>query len=144
MSVVYKLSNYIPTLVFEKEHHKNIRWDNKYKLWMLEENNKCQGIWIKEKDKLVGEIILSWDSSNVLAIESITVLPDYRRKGIGTTLVEKALDWGEGSGYQFLIGEAKISDSWQLFSKMGALSILTYKNWSDTGDDYMFFKMNTY
>jgi GNAT superfamily N-acetyltransferase len=141
MTVHYKLRNYSPTLEFEKYHPKNIRWDDTYKLWMLEENNKCQGFWVKEKDKLVGEMIVSWDSSNVLHGESITVSPDHRRKGIATKLVNLMLDWGEQSGYELFVGEARKKDSWSVFENLGAVPLYLYKNWCETGEEYMFFKM---
>ena len=141
MTTHYKLRDYNPTLVFEREHPKPLRWDDKYKLWMLEDNNKCQGIWLRDKDKLVGEIIMTWDSDNVLHGESITVHPDYRRQGLATKLVNLALEWGENMEYKWFIGEARQGSSWGVFENLGAQPILMYKNWSGTGEDYMFFKI---
>lgn len=141
MTTHYKLRDYNPTLVFEREHPKALRWDDKYKLWMLEDNKKCQGIWLRDKDKIVGEIIMSWDSDNVLHGDSITVLPEYRRQGLATKLVNLALEWGENMGYKWFIGEARQGSSWGVFENLGAQPILMYKNWSGTGEDYMFFKI---
>jgi len=141
MTVHYKLRNYTPTLEFEKHHPKNIRWDDTYKLWMLEENKKCQGFWLKDKEKLVGELIVSWDSANVLQGESITIHPDYRRKGLATKLINTMLEWGESSSYELFVGEARKGDSWHVFENLGAVPLYLYKNWSGTGEEYMFFKM---
>lgn len=141
MTTHYKLRDYNPTLVFEKDHPRELRWDNKYKLWMLEDNKKCQGIWLKEKDKLVGEIIVTWDSDNVIHGESITVASDYRRKGIATDLVKKTLEWGENMGFEWFIGEAREGSSWSVFQNLGATPIFLYKNWSGTKEDYMLFKI---
>lgn len=142
MNFLYKLRDYTPTMIFEAEHPKQLRWNKAYKLWMLEENDKCQGIWMKNKDQLIGEIIVSWQSDNVLEIETLTILPEYRRKGYATELVEKMLDWAENSGgYQWLIGEARTANSWSVFSNLGAKQILVHKNWNDTGEDYTLFKL---
>lgn len=142
-SPLYKLKDYKETFRFEREHPKELRWDDKYKLWMLEQNAQCQGIWLKDKTAgLVAEILLSWESDNVLHCDSLTVLPEFRRKGLATQLIDLALEWGENSGYQYMTGEARKGSSWHVFENMGATPILLYKNWSGTGEDYMSFKMN--
>lgn len=141
MTTFYKLRDYNPTMAFEREHPKQLRWDDKYKLWMLEDNKKCQGIWIKDKDKLVGEIILTWQSDSVVHGESITVMPEYRRKGVGSKLVNLALQWAENMGFNTFLGEARKGASWGLFEDLGAKPICMHQNWHGTGEDYMFFKM---
>lgn len=143
MQPLYKLKDYKESFKFEREHPKELRWDDKYKLWMLEQNDKCQGIWLKDKTHgLVGEIIVSWESDNVLHGDSITVLPDFRRKGLATQLVNLALEWGESSGFEYFIGEARKGSSWNVFENMGAVPVVLHKNWNGTGEDYMSFKMN--
>lgn len=141
ISTHYKLKDYRDTLKFEREHPKPIRWDDKYKLYMLTEAEKVQGIWLKEKDQLVAEIIVSWQSDNVVQGDSITVLPEYRRQGLATKLVTEMLNWAENMGFQWFIGEARQGSSWGVFENMGATPILLHKNWQNTGEDYMFFKI---
>lgn len=142
MQPLYKLKDHKEAFKFEREHPKELRWDDKYKLWMLEQNDKCQGIWLKDKTAgLIGEIILSWESDNVLHGDSITVMPEWRRKGVATKLVDLTLEWGESSGFEYFIGEARKGSSWNLFENMGATPILLHKNWNGTGEDYMSFKM---
>ena len=142
MNPLYKLKDYKETFKFEREHPKELRWDDKYKLWMLDQNQKCQGVWLRDKTHgLVGEIIMSWESDSVLHIDSITVMPDFRRKGLATKLVDLALEWGENSGFEHLTGEARKGSSWNLFENMGAVPVMLHRNWNDTGEDYMFFKM---
>lgn len=141
MQVLYKLKDYKETFKFEREHPKKLRWDDKYKLWMLQENDQCQGIWLRNKDTLTAEMILTWNSSSVGYIESITVLPEYRQKGLGSKLIDYALEWADNMEFEILLGEARMSVSWRLFEKMGAEAICMHKNWSGTGEDYMFFKM---
>lgn len=141
MTTLYKLRDYKETFKFERDHPKELRWDDKYKLWMLEENDKCQGIWLRDKNKLIAEIIVTWQSENVIHGESITVIPEYRRQGLATKLVNLTLDWGENMGFKWFIGEARKGNSWHVFENLGAQPILTYENWNRTGEDYMFFKM---
>jgi ribosomal protein S18 acetylase RimI-like enzyme len=142
MQPLYKLKDYKETFRFEREHPKQLRWDDKYKLWMLEQNEKCQGIWLKDKTHgVVAEMIMSWESDNVLHIDSITVLPEFRRKGLATKLINLALEWGENMGYQYMVGEARKGSSWNVFENMGATPVLLHKNWNETQEDYMSFKM---
>jgi GNAT superfamily N-acetyltransferase len=142
MQPLYKLKDYKETFRFEREHPKPLRWDDKYKLWMLEQNNKCQGIWLKDKTHgLVGEMIVSWESDNVLHGDSITILPEFRRQGLATKLVNLSLEWGENMGFEYLIGEARKGSSWSVFENLGATPVVLHKNWNETGEDYMSFKM---
>lgn len=142
MQPLYKLKDYKESFKFEREHPKELRWDDKYKLWMLEQNDKCQGVWLKDKTHgLVGEVIVSWESDNVLHCDSITVLPEFRRKGLASQLVNLVLEWGENSGFEYFTGEARKGSSWSVFENMGAVPILLHKNWNGTGEDYMSFKM---
>lgn len=142
MQPLYKLKDYKETFRFEREHPKELRWDDKYKLWMLTQPDQCQGIWLKDKTQgLVAEMILSWQSDNILHCESITVLPEFRRKGLATKLIELSLEWGENSGYEYLTGEARQGSSWNVFENLGAVPLLLHHNWNKTGEDYMSFKM---
>jgi GNAT superfamily N-acetyltransferase len=142
MNTFYKLRDYNPTMVFEREHPRQLRWDDKYKLWMLQDNDKCQGIWLRDKEKLVAEIILTWESDNVIHADSITVLPEYRRQGLGTKLVSLSLQWAENMGFNTFLGEARMGSSWEMFKNIGASAICMHKNWQGTGEEYMFFKMD--
>ena len=133
--------DYKETFKFEREHPKQLRWDDGYKLYMLQEEKKFQGIWLKDKNELVGEILLSWQSTNVLHIDSFTVLPSHRGQGIGHDLIKLAIEWGTNSDYEFITGEARKGPSWHIFENFGAVPIITYKEWNGTKEDYMFFKL---
>lgn len=142
MSPLYKLRDYRETFKFEREHPKQLRWEDSYKLYMLQEEKKFQGIWLRDKTELVGEILLSWQSTNVLHIESFTVLPTHRGKGLGHDLVKFAIEWGTNSDYEFITGEARKGASWKIFENFGATPVLLYKNWNNTNEDYMSFKLD--
>jgi predicted GNAT family acetyltransferase len=142
MSPLYKLRDYKESFKFEKEHPKELRWDDKYKLYMLSENNNTQGIWLKDKTELIGEVIITWDSKNVMSINKLTVSPSsYRGQGIGHDLIKLALEWGVNSEFEFLIGEARKGASWKIFENFGATPILTYKDWAGTKEEYISFKL---
>jgi GNAT superfamily N-acetyltransferase len=140
-SPLYKLRDYKETFKFEKEHPKELRWDNSYKLYMLQENDNCQGIWLKLKNEIIAEVIISWKSSNVVCIEKITVLPIHKGQGYGHDLVKLAIDWAIESGYKFMVGEARKGMSWKIFENFGATQILTYKDWAGTKEEYTSFKI---
>lgn len=141
MTTLYKLRDYKEAYKFEKEHPKSIQWDEKYKTYVLSQGDGIQGIWLKEKNELVAEMIMSWTSNNVVRGDSFTVMPAHRGKGIGHELVKQSLDWAVESGFEYFIGEARSGSSWRIFETFGAEKILSYKNWSKTGEEYVLFKI---
>lgn len=143
MTILYKLRDYKETIKFEREHPKQLQWDSTYKLYMLEQNKKCQGIWLRNKeDGLIGEVILSWDSDNVIRAESFTVLPKYRGQGWGHKLISLTIEWAINSNFKVFIGEARDGASWNIFKNFGAEEVLRYKNWSETNEEYISYKIN--
>jgi len=141
MTTLYKLRDYKLAYKFEKEHPKPIQWDERYKTYLLSQGDGIQGIWFKDKTDLVAEIIMSWTSNNVVRGDSFTVMPSHRGQGLGHELVKEALDWATDSGFKYFIGEARKGASWKIFQAFGAEEILTYQNWSKTGEEYISFKI---
>jgi len=141
MTTLYKLRDYKLAYKFEKEHPKPIQWDERYKTYLLSQGDGIQGIWFKDKTDLVAEIIMSWTSNNVVRGESFTVMPSHRGQGLGHELIKEALDWAIDSGFKYFIGEARKGASWKIFQAFGAEEILTYQNWSKTGEEYISFKI---
>jgi GNAT superfamily N-acetyltransferase len=141
MTTLYKLRDYKLAYKFEKEHPKPIQWDERYKTYLLSQGDGIQGIWFKDKTDLVAEIIMSWTSNNVVRGDSFTVMPSHRGQGLGHELVKEALDWAIDSGFKYFIGEARKGASWKVFQAFGAEEILTYQNWSKTGEEYISFKI---
>jgi len=142
MPPLYKLKDYKETFKFEKEHPKELRWEPGYKMYMLQEEKNCQGIWLKESSELVGEIILTWKSTNIIHVENFTILPSHQGKGLGHELVKLAIEWGANSDFKFLTGEARKGPSWKVFENFGAVPILTYKDWAGTKEEYKSFKID--
>ena len=139
---LYKLKDYKETFKFEKEQPRELRKDNGYKTYMLEEENNIQGIWLKdERKEIVGEIILSWKSSNVLHMNSLTVIPTQKGQGYGHDLVKLSIEWGLEAGFNVLTGEACIGACWKIFENFGAIPILSYKDWTGTKQEYISFKL---
>jgi GNAT superfamily N-acetyltransferase len=143
MQTLYNLKDIKESFKFEREHPKELRWDDKYKMYMLTQHGKCQGVWLRDKTHgLVAEMIVSWESDNILHADGITVLPEFRRKGLATQLIEETLNWAENMGFEYLVGEARKGSSWNVFENLGASPLFEHKNWNGTGETYMFFKMN--
>lgn len=141
MTTLYKLKDYKETFKFEKEHPKELRWDDRYKLYMLQESDKCQGIWLKDKNDLIAEMLVTWNSKNVVHINGFTVMPSHRGKGVGHDLLKVTIEWATASDYQFMTGEARTGASWKVFQNFGAVPVLTYKDWGGTKEEYISFKI---
>ena len=140
LTTLYKVKDLKETFKFEKEHPKSIRWDDKYKEYMLSQKDGIQGIWFRD-ETLIAEVLMSWTSKNVVKVDSFTVLPAYRGKGIGHDIVKEALDWATEMGFEYFIGEARKGASWKVFQDFGAEEILVYKDWSKTCEEYVSFKI---
>lgn len=141
ITTLFKLRDYKESFKFEKEHPKALRWDDKYKLFVLTQTDDVQGIWFKDKTEIVAEMILTWTSKNVANVDSFTVLPSHRGKGLGHQLVKETIDWATEIGFEYITGEARLGPSWKIFKAFGAQEILIYKDWSGTGEDYVSFKI---
>jgi GNAT superfamily N-acetyltransferase len=141
LSPLYKLKDYKEALKFEREHSKEIRWDDRYKLYVLQEDRNFQGIWLRDKSELVGEILLSWQSTNVLCIERFTVLPAHQGKSLGHELIRLAIEWGTNSNYQLLTGTMRKGAAWKVLENFGASSLYVFLNWRNTKEDYVSFKL---
>jgi GNAT superfamily N-acetyltransferase len=144
IQTLYKLRDYKETFVFEKEHPKELRWDDKYKLFMFNtKGERCQGIWFRDKTKdiLIAEAILTWQSSNVVHIDGFTVLPSHRGQGLGYQLIDAVIEWAVNSDYSILTGEAREGASWHMFQSVGADEMLKYNNWGGTNETYTSFKL---
>lgn len=141
MTTLYKLKDYKESFKFEKEHPKPIRWDDKYKLYMLTQTENIQGIWFKDKNDLVAEMLMTWSSMNVVHGDSFTVMPSHRGQGLGHQLVKESLDWATEYGFEYFTGEARMGASWKVFATFGAEPVLIYKDWSKTGENYVSFKI---
>ena len=141
MTTLYKLRDYRETMLFEREHPKELRWDERYKLYMLNESKECQGIWFKDKKYLVAEAIMTWSSDNVIHIDSFTVHPLHRGQGLGYDLISTVLEYAKDMKKEYVTGEARKGASWHIFENLGAVPVLLHKNWHNTGEDYMSFKI---
>ena len=55
--------------------------------------------------------------------------------------MEDCLDWAQEMGYEFITGEAREGASWHIFKNLGAESVLLYKDWNKTKENYTSFKI---
>lgn len=91
------------------EFFREINYNRYSKYFVAELNNKIIGY------------IGSWFLSNLIHITTIAVHPDYRRKGIGETLMKFILNLGIKENYKTCVLEVRISNvnSINLYKKLG-------------------------
>ena len=123
---------------FESTHPESIRWGSMYKKEYFESLNS-QGFWLLEDGQYAAEIILSWNSANVLNDDSISVLPIFRGKGYGKLLTQHAIKWGKENGFELLVGAAREGASWNIIKSLGGTWTYKNKNWGQTEEDYVQF-----
>ncbi len=56
-------------------------------------------------------------------------------------MIHSLMDWAQEMGYEFITGEAREGASWHIFKNLGAESILSYKDWNKTKENYTSFKI---
>ena len=99
------------------ENDSGLDLDNIQSVYMQTDGNH---FWVAESDgKVVGMIGVQHHEEDVGEIRRLRVHPDYRRRGIGSTLIERALGWCEEHNYlkvtldTFMVRDAAI----KLFQK---------------------------
>jgi diamine N-acetyltransferase len=80
----------------------------------------------------VGYVVCSVDKMYNGEIDSIFVVPSYRRQGIGKTLMEKALTWLDGKGSKknivsVAVGNEQAYDFYRVFGFFPRRTMLEQK-----------------
>jgi len=82
---------------------------------------KCSFFVIKDKDKVVGTVGVKNEDDNTALIRRLFVDKSYRKKGLGTSLVKKALDFCETKDYKEIVFRAtdRMKNAMRLLEKNG-------------------------
>ena len=81
-----------------------------------------------------GRIIVRKDWNKYVFIEDISVVKDFRGKGVGTALIQKTIEWAKKEGMDGLALETQDNNllACRFYSKcgfkLGAVNTLLYKN----------------
>lgn len=81
-----------------------------------------------------GRIIVRKDWNKYVFIEDISVVKDYRGKGVGTALIQKTIEWAKKEGMDGLALETQDNNllACRFYSKcgfkLGAVNTMLYKN----------------
>lgn len=126
---------------FEDQHPGDLGWDVDYKKEFIRQKN-VKVFYLKINNRCIAELLISWNSENVILIDSITVFPEYRGKGYSKKLLEHCFEWALDNGFELCIGEARVGASWNAFKSFGAKSIFTHKNWCKSNENYVSFLIN--
>ena len=92
----------------------------------------------------VGQVILKKDWNRYAFIEDICVVKSARGQGIGTALIQKALEWAKGSSLRGLALETQDNNllACRFYAKcgfvIGAVNTMLYRNF-DNSDEFAVF-----
>ena len=135
------------TMMFEKEHHPNLRFTLREKRQFLK---NAMTIWMFDHGAIVGEtygVALNGlngmpegcprDSKSIYCY-STTILSRYQGRGYGKIL--KAAFIGRAACHFWRIyGHARRGPSQKLNKSFGARFSKLYKNWYETGENYRLY-----
>src|SRR5262249_24053111 len=148
-----------PTMVFEREYHPNLAMSLSEKrdllsqpsalvAWMYEPRRRqlvgdTYGVSVQavlaEEDKEGQEELRPFEGRCALYIYSTTILPPYRRAGLGRILKAYLLGRAFEAGYHYAVGHAGPGASIALNQAFGAKLGRSHANWYDTGECYRFY-----
>lgn len=94
-------------------------------------------IWILEEQTLVIGYICTWFIQDEGQIVNVAVLPEYRRQGVGSTLVRHVLQEAKRQGIQVLSLEVRSSNraAFDLYAKFGFQQTAVRKQYYENGED---------
>ena len=140
MTTVYKLKDYKQTMKFQKDFPSSFKWDERYKTYLLSQKDGIQGIWIVDGNNILAEAILSWNSDNVLNIESFIVDEAHRKQGVGTHLLSEVISWANQMEYTHITGMVP-RQGWtmHLFKNFNAKFLVEHRNWKACRAIYVSF-----
>jgi GNAT superfamily N-acetyltransferase len=72
---------------------------------------------------------------------SIVVRGDLQGKGIGMALLKDLIDTAKKMGFKYFVGHYRPNGSLTLIRKMGATEIRNYPNWGDSGEEYVYCRL---
>ncbi len=107
-----------------KQHFARFTFEERMKL--IYQKNYCAVFVAKSGDKNVGYALVSVEK-NVGEIDSIFVVAEYRRRGLGKKMIEKSHAWlAEHNVKKIIIGVAEGNESaFPFYQKLGYLPRLT-------------------
>ena len=101
-------------------------------------DNPDKSIFLAYSDaKCIGQIILKRDWNEYAFIEDICVVKSLRGQGIGTALMQKAIEWAENSNLQGLALETQDNNllACRFYEKcgfvIGAVNTMLYRNFDN-------------
>ena len=135
------------TMMFEKEHHANLRFTLREKRKLLKD---AITIWMFDRGAIVGETYgvplnrlddvpegCPCDPESIYCY-STTILSRYQNRGYGKIL-KAAFIARVARDFRKIYGHARPGPSQELNKSFGARFSRTYKNWYGTGQDYRLY-----
>lgn len=122
--------------ILENLHPNEIQWSMKDKISFCASNRLS--FWVYEGEDAIGEFLIEKKCDNYAELISIS----SSVSGIGNYMWKYLAPMLRGHGIKYATGHARQGASWHLAEKHGADRIFTCSNWGNTGEDYVFFKIN--
>jgi [ribosomal protein S18]-alanine N-acetyltransferase len=97
----------------------------------------CLGLCVKDRGQLAGFIIVQAINSQKAQLLTLDIDPHYRRRGIGTMLLESAHNFLKERGFQTILLEVAVRNdpALKLYQKLGYEYIRTKKRYYPDGAD---------
>lgn len=131
----YKLPDYAILERFEHLHPKELQWGINLKVNnFIEPESKY--VYALYDGQVAGELILGWENSDEMEVDSISVLPEFQGKGIAKALLQEAINFAKRNDFFYLRAAARQPVSRAVFLSMGFKQTGLHENWAGCGEDY--------
>jgi streptothricin acetyltransferase len=129
--------------IFSEPYFKKYE-DDEIEISYIEEEGKVVFLYYDENN-CIGRIKIRSNWNGYALIEDIAVAKDYRKNGVGTALLNKAMEWAQEKNYSGLVLETQDINvsACQFYAKnrfvIGAVDTMLYSNFSTANEIAIFW-----
>lgn len=145
------------TMAFESVYHPNLQYTYHEKQ-ALRKVPRALFVWMFVDNELVGEsygIPMAHLDEPIEGLSKLskrhkeagiycysnTILPLFQKRGLGTVLKAHWLGLAAGSGFEVVLGHARLGGSQAVNAKFGAVFLHNFPDWAGTGEAYRLYEI---